>query len=89
MIVAVRICVMGIIGFFSLLEPHIARLILKRNGFVTAIVSSLIGALVLLAADCASRLSANAELPISIYTSLVGVPLLIYHMVKRKGGKDG
>lgn len=89
LIVASIISVTGLIGFIGLLAPHIARLILKRNGFFTAIVSSLIGALVLLAADCVSRMSVNAELPISIYTSLVGVPLLIFYMVKRKEREDG
>lgn len=84
LIVASVISVTGLIAFIGLLAPHIARLILKRNGFFTAILSGLIGALVLLTADCVSRLSENAELPISIYTSLVGVPLLIYYMVKRR-----
>lgn len=89
LMVASIISVTGLIGFIGLLAPHIARLMLKRNGFFTAVISGLVGALVLLAADCASRLSPNAELPISIYTSLVGVPLLIFYMIKRKEQANG
>ena len=85
LIVAAIISVTGLIGFIGLLAPHTARLILKRNSFFTAAVSSMIGAIVLLAADCVSRMSVNAELPISIYTSFIGIPVLIFYMLKRRG----
>lgn len=84
LMVASIISVTGLIGFIGLFASHIARMILKQNVFFTSIISGLIGGLVLLAADCVSRISTTAELPISIYTSLVGVPLLIFYMLKRK-----
>ena len=82
LIVASIICVTGLIGFVGLVAPHIARLILKRNSFFTAVTAAFIGALLLLLADCASRMT--TELPISIYTSVAGIPVLIFYMLKRR-----
>ena len=82
LVVASIICVSGLIGFVGLVAPHIARLILKRNSFFTAVTAAFIGALLLLLADCASRMT--TELPISIYTSVVGIPVLIFYMLKRR-----
>lgn len=84
LVVASIISVTGMISFIGLLAPHIAKLILRRNSFFTLVTASYIGALVLLAADCASRMSPNAEMPISVYTSLVGIPLLIFYLVRRR-----
>ena len=45
------------------------------------------GGTVLLYADCLARVLYSAELPISILTTLVGVPFLVYFMCNRKRGR--
>ncbi len=85
--VASIISVTGLIVFIGLIAPHIARLALGRNGFITSALSALTGAVVLLLADCLARTLYSAELPISILTTFIGVPFLIYFMCHKKEGR--
>lgn len=84
MMVAAIICLTGLITFVGLISAHIARLILKRVSFSWCMLSALIGALILLVADCLARSIYSVEMPISILTTLIGVLGLIYIMFKRK-----
>lgn len=83
LVVAGIVCVTGQIAFIGLIAPHIARLILNK---IDHCLSGLIGAVILLAADCLSRTVSAGEIPISILTSLIGVPFLIYLMCRRGTG---
>lgn len=87
LIVAATISVTGLVLFISLVAPHIARFTLRRTGFSTCLYASLIGALILIAADGFARSIYSTEIPISILTTFVGVPVLIYFMCKRKRGR--
>ena len=80
------ISVTGLISFAGLIAPHTARLMLRRNDSTTIIMSSLVGAFVVLTADILARVLYSAELPISILTTVIGVPILIYFLCAR--GKD-
>lgn len=84
LMVASIICLTGLITFIGLIAPHIARLILKRISFAWCALSSLVGAFILLLSDCLARSIYSAEVPISILTTFIGVPCLIYFMRKRK-----
>lgn len=77
LIVAGTVAVTGLISFISLIAPHIARLIYRRNHFTVWLFGGLIGSLLLLSADILARSLATAEIPISILTSLIGVPVLV------------
>lgn len=81
------VSVTGLISFVGLLAPHTARLVSRENGMPTLILSGLLGAALLCGADMLARSVAQAELPVSIFTSLLGAPFLIYLMVKK--GEDG
>jgi len=72
----------GLISFIGLLAPHISRLITKNNRMVTMIFSGLTGGILLCSADILARSAAQTELPVSIFTSLIGVPLLIFLTLK-------
>lgn len=76
------ICVTGLISFIGLLAPHIAKLLTKRSDLTTFIISGVSGALILTIADILARSLASAELPVSIFTSLLGAPLLITLLMK-------
>lgn len=72
----------GLISFVGLLAPHGARLLLKNNHIGATLLSGLLGAVILLAADILARSVAGAELPVSIFTSLVGAPFLISLLIR-------
>jgi iron complex transport system permease protein len=75
----------GIISFVGLLGPHIARKIIGDDHLHLFLASSLIGAFVLLAADTIARsILLPLVLPVGIITSLIGGPLFIYLLVKRR-----
>ena len=75
----------GLISFVGLLAPHTARLLIKNSRFPALVLSGLWGSLLLLSADILARSVAASELPVSIFTSLLGAPFLIY-LVLKKGG---
>ena len=72
----------GLISFVGLLAPHGARLMMKHNRISTMGLSGILGAVILLAADMLARSVAATELPVSIFTSLVGAPLLILLIIR-------
>ena len=78
--VASVVSVTGLISFIGLIAPHIARLLTRRGGTQTAVIASLLGALLLMVADCV----ASSEIPLSILTSLIGAPFLMVLMLKRR-----
>ena len=88
LIVSSIICVTGLISFIGLIAPHIARLLTKRNDIFTYITSGFTGAILLTLADILARSVSTSELPVSIFTSLLGAPLLIILLI-RANKKEG
>ena len=81
LVVSSIICVTGLISFIGLIAPHIARLLTKRNDIFTYITSGFTGAILLTLADILARSVSPSELPVSIFTSLLGAPLLIILLI--------
>ena len=81
--VASIVSVTGLIAFIGLLAPHIARLLDRRGGSHALALSGVIGAALLLLADCAARTLSSSEIPISILTSFMGAPFLIWLIARR------
>ena len=68
----------GSIAFIGLAAPHIARFIYGPSHQKLVAHSAIIGALIVVVADTASRTIAQPnELPIGLVTSLLGAPVLI------------
>ncbi|SDZ12494.1 iron complex transport system permease protein [Proteiniborus ethanoligenes] len=84
LVVASIVCVTGLITFIGLIGPHIGRMLTRRNDFKTTVLSGIIGATILLIADCLARSLASSELPISILTTFIGAPFLAYLMGRLK-----
>lgn len=76
----------GLVSFVGLLAPHGARLLTKHNRIGTMFLSGLMGGVLLCGADILARSVAAAELPVSIFTSILGAPFLIFLIVR--GGKQ-
>ena len=72
----------GLISFVGLLAPHGARLLTKCSGPGTMLLGGLLGGILLTGADILARSVAAVELPVSIFTSLLGAPFLIFLIVK-------
>ena len=87
LVVSSIICVTGLISF-GLIAPHIARLLTKRNDIFTYITSGFTGAILLTLADILARSVSTSELPVSIFTSILGAPLLIILLI-RANKKEG
>lgn len=75
----------GVVAFLPLIAPHAARLLLRGRSWGLLPLSFLLGALLLLGADVAVRLIPGTELPVSVLTTALGVPMLVSLMVK--GGR--
>lgn len=82
--VAKIISVTGLISFVSLLAPHLARRFEKNDKLSLLISSGCVGSGLMLFADILARIVVPSELPISIFTSLLGAPFLIYFLLKNK-----
>lgn len=72
----------GLISFVGLLAPHGARLLTKNNRLGTMLLSGLLGGILLTGSDILARSVASTELPVSIFTSLLGAPFLIFLIVR-------
>ena len=66
----------------GLLAPHSARLLAGHNRRSACLLSGLLGSALLLAADTLAKTAASTELPVSIFTSLLGVPFLLYLILR-------
>ena len=73
----------GLISFVGLLAPHIARMLTKDNRIGTMFLGGCIGGILLCGADILARSAAQTELPVSIFTSLLGAPFLIFLLARR------
>ena len=87
LLVASIVSITGLISFIGLIAPHIARMMIKRENTDTMVLSAMVGGAVLLVADILARSLYAGGLPISILTTVIGVPVLVYFMCKRREGK--
>ena len=84
LISAVAIAFVGTISFIGLIAPHIVRRFVGNDYRFLIPCSALMGAVVMLAADVASRTIASpAILPIGAVTSFLGAPLFLYMIIKK------
>lgn len=82
--VAVATAFVGIIGFVGLIVPHLLRMINGSDNRYLILNGTLLGAVLLSAADLTARLIVRpAELNIGIVTSIIGVPIFII-LLRRK-----
>lgn len=84
LVVASVVSLTGLISFVGLLAPHGARLMTKNNRIGTMLLSGMLGGILLCGADILARSAAVTELPVSIFTSLLGAPFLIFLIVRER-----
>jgi iron complex transport system permease protein len=85
LITAVAVSISGIIGFIGLIVPHVARILVGPDHRILIPTSALAGAIVLILCDTIARTIVRpAELPVGIFTALLGCPFFIYLLRKKK-----
>jgi iron complex transport system permease protein len=83
----IGICVSGggMIGFVGLVVPHIARKMVGSLHRKLIPVCAIYGALALTAADMLARIVVRPyELPVGVVTALLGAPLFLWILLRRK-----
>ncbi len=86
LISSLTVVMAGMIGWVGLIIPHIARMLVGPDNRTLIPASILIGAVYLLVVDDISRLTFDAEIPIGILTSLVGIPFFVFVLRKANRG---
>ena len=85
LLTGVAVSTAGSIGFVGLVTPHLVRLMLGSDNRVVLPVSALLGGILLMAADLASRvLIAPRQLPVGALTAIVGVPVFLLLMSRQR-----
>ncbi|HEX3721178.1 MAG TPA: iron chelate uptake ABC transporter family permease subunit, partial [Nitrolancea sp.] len=88
-LVAAVVAVAGPISFIGLLSPHLARRLLRTSDARQVLpLSAILGALLLCAADLlARRAFAPLDLPVGVFTTVIGGPLLLILLRGRLGAR--
>ncbi|MCX7974175.1 MAG: iron ABC transporter permease [Candidatus Aminicenantes bacterium] len=76
------VAAVGIIGWIGLIVPHLARMMVGADNRRVLPFSALLGSSLLLLADDLARALTSFEIPVGIFTSLIGIPLFIYLLKK-------
>jgi iron complex transport system permease protein len=85
LLTAGTISFLGVIGFVGLVCPHMARRIIGDDHRQLLPFASIVGAILLLAADTVGRIIMSPHtLPVAILTSFLGVPGFVYLLVKKR-----
>ncbi|MDM1555130.1 MULTISPECIES: iron ABC transporter permease [Chryseobacterium] len=80
MITASAVAAAGVISLFGLIVPHISRMIFGPNNSITVLANISIGGTFLLFIDDFSRTVMPFEIPIGVFTMIIGAPIFIYLM---------
>ena len=87
---AVCVAFVGIIGFVGLVVPHMCRMILGGDHRLMLPASIVMGAVLMLFADLLARMiMIPQELPVGAITTMIGVPLFAYLLIRRGRMYDG
>ena len=73
----------GIIGFIGLVGPHIARIFVGSDNKILIPAAGLMGAGLMLLADCVVQIVAET-MPVGIITSIIGGPIFMFLILRQK-----
>ena len=82
------VAVAGIIGFYGLIVPHIVRMIVGVDNRKLIPLCIALGGSFLVVIDDISRSLMSFELPIGIFTMIIGAPVFLFLMKKNHIGWD-
>ena len=81
------VSIAGLIGFVGMVVPHTVRMIVGADHRLLLPASALVGGTFLMVADTVARtVLSPTELPVGVVTALIGGPVFLYLLVKRRAG---
>jgi iron complex transport system permease protein len=84
LITAAGTSIVGIIGWVGFIVPHFVRLMFGADNRLVIPMSAALGASIMLVADDIIRGVSAFEIPVGIFTSLVGIPIFLILLKKTK-----
>lgn len=86
LLAATAVAFVGVVGFVGLVGPHIARMLIGEDHRFFLPASALTGAVVMSFASIVSKTATpGVVLPVGIVTSLIGLPVFIALILRRRG----
>ncbi len=83
-VAALAVSISGIIGWVGIVVPHLARMITGPDFRKLLPASFSLGACYLLVIDDVCRTVSSAEIPIGVVTGIIGVPVFLYFIYRKK-----
>ena len=86
LLAAAVVSVSGVIGFVGLIMPHLSRFVCRSSDFRVIFPFTLCGggALLMLADGLARNLLTAQEIPVGIFTALLGVPFFLGLLMRQE-----
>ncbi|APX72670.1 peptide ABC transporter substrate-binding protein [Companilactobacillus allii] len=84
LLTAASVCLCGVIGWIGLVVPHVSRSIVGEDNRYALPMTAITGAILLLISDTLARSISVNDIPLSIITGFIGVPIFIVILVRRK-----
>lgn len=81
---AVSVSISGTIGWIGLVIPNLVRLLIGSDNKKVVPVSMLFGAVFMVLCDMLARSIAPNEIPLSVITGIIGTPLFLFSIFKRR-----
>ncbi len=88
LLTAASVAISGIIGWIGLVIPHVCRNLVSQDSKWLILAASPMAAIFLLIIDALSRTLYTAEIPVGILISLIGAPVFLWILLRRKRHYD-
>ena len=85
LLTSASVAVAGMVGWVGLIVPHLARFLVGSDNRTLLPASMLLGGTFLLLVDDVCRCIYTTEIPLTILTAILGAPLFVYLICRRKG----
>lgn len=84
LLTASSVAIAGTISWIGLVVPHIVRLVVGRDTKNTIPITIVFGGIFMLICDILSRTFTSSEIPISALTGLIGTPIFIFILLRKR-----
>ena len=81
---AVSVSISGTVGWIGLAIPNLVRLLVGSDSKKVVPISVLMGSLFMVVCDMLARSLAPNEIPLSVITGIIGTPLFLFSIFKRR-----
>ena len=80
------VCISGTIGWFGLVVPHLARLMVGDNHQKLVPMTFFTGATAMMLVDDFARTATTTEIPLGVITGIIGAPVFTFLLLKKNMG---